>query len=444
MGVSTLAGHRVTHARVNIPAWGCWYADASIDGQVTLSGVIELKIADLTLSGAVISGGPEKGRSSFRIVGGTGGWGLTIPAKSYTNDAGVKLSNVINDAAEAADEVIDTSTLPTDRVGPAWVRQSGPACRVLELLAPSAWYVGEDGITRLGARPTTTFKGVATRTSQVDLARGTVTLAAESIATLRPGIVVDGLEAVDVEHEVTPKGLRTTIWGKRAGGTSRRLAAMRALDEQLDPDRRFRSVWEYRVVTLSGKRLNLQPVQVSTGMPSLSNVPFRPGVAGCDVAAQLGSRVLVGFVNEDPARPYVSAFEDPDGEGFVPTTLDLTAGGMVGGEHVMTTEATALLIYNVLVAWCAAAGGGPLLAAVLQPLIMPAIITAITAQSTPAPPGEAAQTILATTLAATMASGTTPSYTSQPFNSVIDLVSTKTANESGFFPSVGSAAVRAG
>ena len=76
MGVTfaTLEGHRVTTARATIPAWGCWYADVSIDGEHALTGAVTLQIADLAMKGTVLSGGPAKGRSHFRIVAGAGGW----------------------------------------------------------------------------------------------------------------------------------------------------------------------------------------------------------------------------------------------------------------------------------------------------------------------------------------------------------------------------------
>lgn len=450
---ATLEGHRVTSARVNMPAWGCWYAEVDVDGEHTLTGRVSLTIADLTLIGTILSGGAAKGRSHYRIVAGGGGWGRSIPTKSYANDAQVKLSTVLTDAATAVVETL--GTLPSTKVGPAFVRAAGPAVWVLEQCAGQAWYVDNDGTTQLGARTPGTLPAVMTH-GPVDLARGTVTLASESIATILPGVTVDGLTAVDVLHEISSEGLRSTIWGARGPGRSRIPDAIWAIVDQYDPDRRFRGTTEYRVVTLDGERLNLQPVRVSTGMPDLKRVPIRPGVPGCKAETALGARVLVGFADSDPGRPYVASFEDAEGEGFQPAelmlsgeVLKLTGGAdlfeSVAGEHVMTTEATALLVYNVLVCWCAAAGGGPLLAAVLQPLIMPSIILAITAQAAPAPPGEEAQTILATTLAASMAAGTTPSQTSQPFNSIIaSMLSTKTPNESGYFPSVGSPFVEAG
>lgn len=325
MGLSTLAGHRVTSATATLPAWGCWFASASIDGEHALTGRVELKIADLTLSGTVLSGGPDKGRSSYRIVGGAGGWGRTIAEESYDDDAGVKLSTVLGDAAAAVGETLDTSTLSSsDRTGVRYTRPEGPASALLERHASKAWYVGEDGTTRLGRRAASTLPPKVTH-GPVDRARRTVTLASESISTILPGLVVDGLEAVDVVHELTPSGLRSTVWGAISGRSDRAVEAIRAIVDQLDPFRKFRGVTEYRVVTQAGELLNLQPVLSSLGMPDLPRVPVRPGVSGCRSDVKLGSAVLVGFVNSDPSRPYVAGFEDADGAGFIPLLTEIDA-----------------------------------------------------------------------------------------------------------------------
>ena len=326
MGVSaaTLAGHRVTSARATIPAWGCWYADATVDGEHALSGSVTLQIADLTLVGTVLSGGIGKGRSFYRIVAGAGGWGRTISSESYATDDGVKALSVVRDAAAAVGETFDASTLATTvRTGPAFARHEGPACHVLEILSPSRWYVGEDGITRIGRRPTTTLSTSVTH-GPVDRARKTVTLAADSIAAILPGIVVDGMEAVDVLHEISAEsGLRSTIWGAQASGTSRRIAALRAIFDQLDPARKFRGFTEYRVGTQDGERFTLQPVRVSTGMPVLKRVPARPGVSGCKSTLALGSSVIVGFVDSDPSRPFIAQYEGAEGDGFAPSVTEV-------------------------------------------------------------------------------------------------------------------------
>ncbi|HQY59797.1 MAG TPA: hypothetical protein PK141_00550 [Polyangiaceae bacterium] len=324
---ATLNSILATSARAFIPAWGCWWVEIDLDGEHTLSGAVTVVIADLTLQGTILSGGPENGRSHFRVVGGKGGWGRPIPAKAYANDAGVKASTVLLDAADACGETILASTLPTTRPGPSWVRPEGRARNVLELLAPKGWYVGEDGITRIGARTPGTLPANVTH-GPVDLARGCVELASESIATILPGIVVDGLTAVDVLHEVSSEGLRSTVQGAR-GGSSRLLEAYGAILEQLDPDRRFRGQSEYRVTSRSGDRVGLEPVRVSTGMPELTRVVARPGLPGCKGGAAIGSRVLVAFADSSPARPYVCAYEDADGSGFVPTTLVLDASSSI-------------------------------------------------------------------------------------------------------------------
>jgi hypothetical protein len=170
----------------------------------------------------------------------------------------------------------------------------------------------------------------ATTVGTVDRARRVVTLAADAIAEIVPGVVVEGIQAVDVLHELAPGGgLRTTIWGSGLASVNRRLVALRRIFEQLDPDRRFRGTYEYRVVSQEFERVNLQPIRVSTGMPDLQRVPVRPGIPGARATHAVGSRVLVAFVDGAPSRPVVMSFEDADGEGFVPLTLELAADTMI-------------------------------------------------------------------------------------------------------------------
>lgn len=322
---ASLDGHRALGARLQIAAAGVWWAEAGLDIDVPVSGRVSLVLADLTLSGTIVSGGTgPSGRSSYRIAAGRGRWGAAVPAKGYANDAGVKASTVLLDAAAACGETIDAATLPTLRLGPAWTREAGPAARALEQIAPGAWYVDLDGVTRFGKRAAHVLTAPSL-VSSVDRSRGVVHMASESLVDLLPGVTVEGIEAVDVMHEVSTVGIRTTLWGRRAEGGSRELVALRRLLEQLDPDRRFRGAYEYRVVTQEGERLSLQPVRMSIGMPELQRVPVRPGIAGARANVKLGERVLVTFADCDPARPVVIAHEDAEGDGFVPLKLELDA-----------------------------------------------------------------------------------------------------------------------
>jgi hypothetical protein len=328
MSTASLNGQRVTSALVTVPKWGAWYADVGLDVERTITGTATLKISDVTFIGTVLSGGASNGRSSFRIVGGSGGWGKAIPAASEADDAGVKVATILTSVALAAGETLDASTLPGTRLGPHWARHAGPARDALELVVPGAWYVGEDGMTRIGARASKAWAGKAA-TEPVDKARGSVVIAPETLVGLVPGAIVSGVEAVDVWHAVADGKVRSTVWGSLSSSSSRRLTAWRRLFDALDPGWRFRGVYEYRVVLLSGERLDLQPVRVSSGMPDLRRVPVSAGVAGAKSTVLPGARVFVSFADQSPSRPIVIGFEDADGSGFKPVSTTIDAATFV-------------------------------------------------------------------------------------------------------------------
>lgn len=342
MTTATLGEHPVTHARVHIPAWGVPWAEVGLLEEASLTGAVKLTIADLEFVGTIMSGGPGPvGRSRFRIGCGAGSWGKPLPAKAYANDAGVKAKLVLSDAAREAGEKLDAASVPATSLGSAFARESAVAARVLEQCFPAGWYVGTDGITRIGKRPSTPLTQTGIDVLSVDRACGTIELAAEAIARIVPGVVVEGLEAVDVMHELEPGSLRSTIWTAGIAPTTRRLAALRRIIEQLDPLRRFRGIYEYRVlqqVKMPDREwLDLQPVRVSIGMPNLNRVPIRPGMAGLRADVEPGTRVLVTFVDANPARPMVVAFQEPDGNGWLPIRLQLNAteGIELGGEGAL-------------------------------------------------------------------------------------------------------------
>jgi len=321
MSTATLGGHRATTARVAIPAWGVPWAEVALDEEVTLSGRVELVVADLTLSCTVVSGGPTKGRSHYRVVGGAGGWGRVVGERGHASDAGVAVETLLRAVALDAGETL-AGDLPATRVGPSWGREAGPAYRTLELLAPRGWYVDEQGLTRIGRRPSAALAVEATR-GPIDTVMQRVPLAAESIASILPGVVVDGIEAVDVLHEVAAGGLRSTIWGAGYAGGQLEDVVIAYVLRVLPWLRYARGPFEYRVVDQAGERLTLQPVRVSLGMPDLDRVVMHPGLPGGRADVQLGSRVLVQFIEGDPSRAVVTGFEDAEGGGFVPDRLDL-------------------------------------------------------------------------------------------------------------------------
>lgn len=323
MTTATIDGHTITECSIAIPAWGIWWGDVEIDEPEQLSGAVDIEIGELVLSGTIVSGGPWQGRARYRVAGGSGGWGQSIAARSYANDAGVKLLTVLSDAAADCGETLDVTTV-SGTIGPQWVREAGPASRALALLAARNWYVAETGVTKIGARESETYQGLAAIVKN-DVARRRVVLAADDLTGLVPGAIVESIEAVDVVHTLDDEKLRTTIYGER-GASSRVTTALARLIETLAPETLYRGVWSYRIVAQSGERLDLQIERTSSGMPDLQRVRVRPGIAGARADHTVGSMVLVTFIDGDPGRPVVVAGDDAESPGFVPSELDLCEG----------------------------------------------------------------------------------------------------------------------
>ena len=338
MSTGTLNGISCLSVAVHLPVWGLWWADCELEQESTLSGAVTLVLADLNLKGTVVSGGSWLGRSRYRIVGGAGGWAKHLPPKGYANAVGVRASKIIVDAATECGEQVENA--PTGNVGEAFDRLDGPASQVLNLISPQSWYVGEDGITRFGRRAGKPVAASVTR-GKVDFAAGSIELMSDELAGLLPGCVCDGMTAVDVVHRLDSKKLRTTLYGSSFGPTTKRLLAWSKLIEQMRPFERYRGQWEYRVVMQHADRLDLQPATTRFGLPDLLSVRVRYGLPGVRAQVALGSLVLVAFVNADPSRPVVVAFDDPESPGFIPQKIEVDASVRinVGGTNALAQAA---------------------------------------------------------------------------------------------------------
>ena len=184
---ASLAGVRVTAARILIPPWGAAAGDADLDTDAPLpAGVLPLVIGNLTLAMSVFRGGPFAGSRSVRLVAGAGGWGRDVGARFYRDAGGVKLSAI---ARDAAGEVGETVLVPADRlVGEFFAREFAPASRVLtQLVGLRGWHIDAAGVTRLAERSasriTTDFS------AKLNPAAGHVEVATEDLASWVPGAV---------------------------------------------------------------------------------------------------------------------------------------------------------------------------------------------------------------------------------------------------------------
>lgn len=326
---ASLSGNVATTAKLAIPAWGRAWADVELTEPVVLTGLQTLQLAEVTYAMTVASGGvTEAGRARYRLVAGHGGWGKIIKKQGFQNDAGVTAAVLLRDAANACGEQL--GALPSDRVGAHFARQGNrPASAVLNLVAPRGWYVDSAGITQFGQRAEEAYEGSGT-VVRLDKAIGVVELAVDEIANLAPGVIVAGNPAAkDIEIEVTPKRITVrAYWSPKA---NRRATAIGQIVEGLFPNMAYRGMWNYRVVSQSGNRLNLQPVRVATGMPDLEFVPDRC-VAGVRVTHTLGSHVVVGFLDADPSRPAVIGHDEPDSPSWSPEALIIEATDITANE----------------------------------------------------------------------------------------------------------------
>lgn len=154
MSYATLAGIRVSSARVTLPLYGVWVADVVLPVSPVLSGLISLVIGSLTLVGTPTQQADYGGDRTLRMVGGRDGWSRDVAAVGYANTSGVRLADVLEDVARDAGEAI-TGYDSEATVGSHYARLAGPASRVLRDLAGPLWYMRADGVTTLAARPDT-------------------------------------------------------------------------------------------------------------------------------------------------------------------------------------------------------------------------------------------------------------------------------------------------
>jgi len=91
--------------------------------------------------------------------------------------------------------------------------------------------------------------------------------------------------------------------------SDRILAAIREIIRGELPQMTYTGIWEYQVTSVSGNLIDGQPT-TSIPLPSLVKVQPICNPAGAVILPKVGSRVYVCFVNQDPTRPRIIAYDD--------------------------------------------------------------------------------------------------------------------------------------
>lgn len=334
----TVGGVTALALVLHVPLVGPWWAEAVLEDATAVSGAVELSIGEtLTLSGTVApraSGAFGEGRS-VRIVAGAGGWASLLGAQGYHNDGGVSARLVASDAAAAAGETLGDFAPSATTLGADYVRSAGAASRALEEAAgTAAWWVGFDGRTNVGTRPTSTPTAGSFEVLDFDPVGRVATLGMDDLASIAIGSVIpadtripEALTVRELRIEVTGDAATVLAWCGGTDGTRGRVAGtLRAIVERVVDDMLL-GPKRYRVFRMSSDRVELQAV--SPGLPNIGPISMSPGVAGAHAELTPGSIVLVTFVDGDRTLPMITHFAGKDGTGWTPANLTLDATTLI-------------------------------------------------------------------------------------------------------------------
>lgn len=310
---------------------GVWVAELDIAADVQPTG----RVAIVGSEGIALSGTVDDKRSGtfgekrqIRVIGGGAGWGERVRAQHYHSDVGLPLAAVVSTTAAEAKEIA-TVLVPT-LLGKDFVRRRGPAGQIFTD-AGVDWWVGLDGVTRVGLRIPTP-PPLSLQVLDWNPSHGTVSFTCDTL--VEPGaILIDirfGRRIVrQVEAIVSGGSVTGTLWvGEEQpdAGTLDELAGELAALANEATRSTFSRFFEYRVIAMAGDRVELQAVNpVTDGVPDILPASIWAGASGYKATLAPASRVLVGFRAGDQKQPYVAFYEAPEGDGWRPLALELDA-----------------------------------------------------------------------------------------------------------------------
>ncbi len=325
-------GEPLVDGIVHVPNVGPWWADVVFEVAPDLSGAVVLNLGGLALSGTIdpTHDGTFGDQRRSRIVAGGGGWGSLVPALHYHNDAGVRALAVAQDAARIAGETLGTFEPGADAIGVDYVRESGPASRVLEdVIGAVAWWVGYDGVTVVSQRSTAEADPADYQILDFEPAAKVATVAIDDFSKVGVGSILEEtldapLTVFELEIRISAESSRTTVWGGGTAAGRGRLAGLLAdIAKRVALDRLW-GKYRFRVVRMSGVRVELQAVAQIAGLPDVIPLSMKPGVAGAHAKLAGGSIVIVEFIEGLRTMPIVSAFAGKGEEGDAPDELDFS------------------------------------------------------------------------------------------------------------------------
>lgn len=340
-------GAPVVSAVIEAHREGAWTADLVIDTETAPSGVVDVTDASGTvlLRGRVLRSEAPFGRAEVRLVGGVGALATVLPPRYYR---GATVRTILADLArETGSTLADDLGAETSRELAAWVRVGGDDAvtalrHLLRAALPSGWTwrTRYDGSLWLGAE--TWPDVIAPEVEVVDRrpARGEVVVRAATVAELlaiEPGQVFEGLDVcsvrIDASGDRLRAVLRTTAQARTAGDVVTN--GIQRLAREATVERALLALYEARVLLQSRSTgaLQVEPQpdsdEAARTIPLLTDVPLIAPYPGgklfypANAIKHREVRVLVGFIDGDPSKPY--ALPWPNVGGVAPERVSIRA-----------------------------------------------------------------------------------------------------------------------
>jgi len=214
-----LSGTPVQYAKITFPYYGVFHADVTLVTQTEPTGTQTLTFLGMQMTCSVVRAISFVGSRGVRLVGGFGGWRTVVPAKQFSNAAGLKASTVV---MLTAMEVGEKANIPasSDFIvgtnGVTYARSNGKASLVLNdpAIFDTAWWMDITGTVQITPRPSTLITSDFV-CQAVTGAAGIYTVATETPSDWLPGrkfqsSTVNG-QINRVQHTVEGTKVRTEV-----------------------------------------------------------------------------------------------------------------------------------------------------------------------------------------------------------------------------------------
>lgn len=211
-------GTPVKKAEIVTPWYGVWTADVQLDRVADLSKGVTLTVGGLVMKGVVYRAGDFLGATSYRIIGGGGGWGTTVPPLFFKSPFGVTSTLVAKGIAAFVGESVAFDVTASRLLGDFYMQQSEPASRVMDRLC-DLWWVRPDGVTQIGTHSTTLIVSKFDVIPEgTDLALGKIAIATDVPEDWSPGRRFNSPQFAatktisSVIHRLDSGKLRSEVW----------------------------------------------------------------------------------------------------------------------------------------------------------------------------------------------------------------------------------------